>query len=154
MSVRRFTFVAELTTVRGIAAALAVLFFSNRFAAASQDIPKSVQLLIQAVDDYLKAGDRQEGIAGDANVDRILPLMKDISEAGKHVDKAELNALFPGLGDHLVDDLAAHADFLLKYIKTRDEDTFTRANAAIIRWLKWWKENKRNVNAAISNKYG
>ena len=108
-------------------------------AVSGQNLPDSVQAFYIALDTLLKADERPEGITPEANVARIRPLMEQVVDGGTKANRAELNSLYPQLGDHFLDDAVAHAQYVIQVIDGKDPDAMTRAIAAIVRWKKWWK---------------
>lgn len=80
--------------------------------------------------------------------------MEDVIANGTKANRAELNSLYPGLGDHFLDDAVAHAHFIIQVINTKDSDAITRAMAAIIRWQKWWNAHQKDVMEVVANRYG
>ncbi len=123
-------------------------------AANKKDLPVSAQMLFAALDTLMKADERPDGITPEANVARITPLLQQVVDDGAKADRAELNSIYPGLGDHFLDDAVAHARLTLQSIKSQDDDAMTRSIAAILRWQKWWGTNKKSATAAIVDRYG
>jgi hypothetical protein len=123
-------------------------------ATARPSVPPSVAAFLSALDALAKADERPEGISVDANIARIKPLLQQVVDAETNTNRIDLNAIYPGLGDHFVDEAAAHARFVLKAIDGQDDDALTRAAATILNWQKWWNANKTNVQSTIFNKYG
>lgn len=123
-------------------------------AAEKRDLPTSVQMFFVAIDSLAKADERPDGISAEANIARIKPLMQQVIDAGAKTNRAELNALYPGWGDHFLDDAVAHARFIMQAVETRDSDAMTRAMGTIIRWQEWWKPNQDKINVLVADKYG
>jgi hypothetical protein len=80
--------------------------------------------------------------------------MQQVIDAGEKSDRAELNSLYPGWGDHFLDDAVAHARFIMQAIETRDADAMTRAMGTIVRWQQWWKPNQEKILALVADRYG
>ena len=131
---------------------VAVLAVSGANAATKNGLPPSEQLLFLAIDALFQANERPPNITPQANVDRIKPLMRQVVEAGAKADRAELNSLYPELGDHFLDDAVANARYILQFLDTRDDDAIIRAGAAFLRWQKWWVANKKMATGAIFNR--
>ena len=120
---------------------------------AKKALPESFQALLLAIDALAEADERPEGITPEANIIRIRPLFQKIIDAGKKVKRDELNSAYTELGDHFIDDLVAHAKFVIQAIDKKDDNTFVRAAAAYIRWQKWWQANQKKITTVIINKY-
>jgi hypothetical protein len=119
----------------------------------SQGMPQSVQMFLSAIDALLEADERPAGIASEANLRRVEPILRRAVDAGQKANREELNSIHPGLGDHFLDDAIAHARFMVRAIDAKDDDAATRAAAAIVRWQKWWGAHRRQVMATIADRY-
>lgn len=132
-----------------------VIFLScDAVAASKRELPVSVAMFFTAIESLAKADERPENISPEANLARIKPLMQQVIDAGAKSNRAELNALYPGWGDHFLDDAVAHARFVLQSLDTKDSDAMTRAMGTIIRWQQWWKPNQDRIMMLVTDKYG
>jgi len=122
--------------------------------ALGQGAPKGVQMFFVAMDALLEADERPNGIVPEANLRRVEVLLKRVIDASAKADREELNAIYPGWGDHFFDDAVAHARFMVQAIETRDGDAATRATAAFLRWQNWWKANQAKVTVVVGDRYG
>jgi hypothetical protein len=123
-------------------------------AAVRRELPTSVAVFFSAIEALAKADERPDGISAAANITRIKPLMQQVIDAGAKCNRAELNALYPGWGDHFLDDAVAHARFILQFMETGDSDTMTRAMGTIIRWQQWWKPNQDKIMTLVADRFG
>ena len=119
---------------------------------AQKELPPSVRAVFFIVDDLAKADTRPAGISAVGNVERIKPIMEEIMKIGEKIDRQQLNRLYQGLGDHLLDDAVPHAKFTIEFIQGNRE-SFERSIAAILRWKTWWRDNREKAMDVIMNKY-
>src|SRR5438045_1913350 len=101
---------AQLATTISLVALVLTMFSGT--AASKRELPTSVAMFFSAIEALAKADERPEGISAEANLARIKPLMQQVVDAGAKSNRAELNALYPGWGDHFLDDAVAHARFI------------------------------------------
>ena len=134
--------------------AIVALITAHAVAAAKRELPTSVAMFFTAIESLAKADERPEGISPEANMARIKPLMQQIVDAGGKSNRAKLNALYPGWGDHFLDDAVAHARFILQALDTRDSDAMTRAMGTIVRWQQWWKPNQEKILTLVAERFG
>ena len=107
-----------------------------------------------AIEALAKADERPDGISAAANITRIRPFVQQVVDAGAKCNRTELNALYPGWGDHFLDDAVAHARFILQFTETGDSDIMTRAMGTIIRWQQWWKPNQDKIMMLVTDRFG
>ena len=150
----RYT-ISSFMRMIGAVLLLATLLFTQMAGATVKDLPESVQAFYLVVDDLRKADQRPMGISAADNRARIQPIMQRIVAAGAKTDRKELNLIYPGLGDHLLDDAVAHAEAMARVLGgSGAEDDFNAGIAAIIRWQKWWNENSKKAGMALVNRFG
>lgn len=132
----------------------ALFIFHEAAAGTKRELPTSVTMFFSAIDTLAKADERPSGITPEANLTRIKPLMQRVIDAGAKSDRSELNSLYPGWGDHFLDDAVAHARFMMQAMESRDADAMTRAMGTIVRWQQWWKPNQEKILALVADRYG
>jgi hypothetical protein len=126
--------------------------FTPHPTAAPRELSKSTRLFYVALAELKKADERPEGISSGENVKRIEPMMKQIISAGDSIDRKDLNTLYPGLGDHFLDDAVVHARSLLDAVSNRNADSWDKAMAAFIRWQTWWSVHQDGVREVVAGK--
>src|SRR6266849_9921658 len=82
----------------------------------SKPVPRSVRNFFLANEALLKANDRPSGIAPEANVERVEPLLREAVDSARGIQRDELNAVYSGLGDHFLDDAIGSAQLFLDAI--------------------------------------
>jgi hypothetical protein len=137
-----------------IALLTSICLATSGAAAAKRELPTSIAMFFSGIEALAKADERPDGISAEANLARIKPLMQQVVDAGAKSNRAELNALYPGWGDHFLDDAVAHARFILQALQTQDSDAMSRAMGTIIRWQQWWKPNQDKIMVLVADRYG
>jgi hypothetical protein len=118
------------------------------------NVPQSVRSFFSGIDALLEADQRPDGITPEANLQRVGPILRRVVAAGEQTDRQDLNSIYPGWGDHFLDDAVAHARFMVQAIDASDHDAVTRATAAFLRWQEWWNVHQQDVMTAVTDRYG
>ena len=122
-------------------------------ARGGQYMPRSVENFLFGVDALARADARPPGIDRDRNVHRVAAIFREAIDSAVYVDRAELNSVHPGLGDHFLDDAVRHMRMIAQIEATHDDAQFEQAMASIVAWQRWWNANRSATLAAITSRY-
>lgn len=79
-------------------------------------------------------------------------LLSEVSELANDIDRKQLNALYPALGDHFLDEFVPSAVVYLAGVRTGDLAKANKSNALYAQWLAWRKQNEDGLRRLFSSK--
>jgi hypothetical protein len=116
-------------------------------------MPRIVEDFLFGIDALARADARPTGIDGDQNVHRVAAIFREAIDSAVYVNRAELNAVHPGLGDHFLDYGVRHMRLIAQIEATRNNAQFDQAMASIVAWQRWWNANRAETMATIVSRY-
>ncbi|PYT90143.1 MAG: hypothetical protein DMG36_20980 [Acidobacteria bacterium] len=116
-------------------------------------MPRSVLNFMFGLDALERADARPSGITADANVNRVASIFREALDSAAFIDRAQLNGVYAGLGDHFLDDAVRHMRAVVRVADARDDAAVQEAMTSVALWLRWWNANRKNALALIANRY-
>ena len=119
----------------------------------NQQLPRSVENFLFGLDALYRANVRPNGIAPDSNIRRVAAIFREAIDSAAFVDRAELNHVYPGLGDHFLDDAVRHMGLIANIVTTHSDAAADQAMASIVAWQRWWNASRAAVMDTITSRY-
>jgi hypothetical protein len=119
----------------------------------TESMPRSVRNFLFSIDALSRADARPSGITSDSNVHRVAAIFREAIDSSEYVDRAELNGVYSGLGDHFFDDAVPHMGAIVRVESQQDEAAIDQATASIRGWQRWWNANRGAALQAITARY-
>ncbi len=120
---------------------------------ASQTPSRSVANFLFGMEALSRADARPSGIDADSNVRRVAAIFREAIDSAAFVDRAELNSVYSGLGDHFLDEAVRHMDTIVHIETTHTDTVMNQAMASIVAWQRSWNANRSAARVAIASRY-
>lgn len=128
-----------------------------RNAQAPKELPHSIKNFFLVTDILSRANETSNDSINTPDLrTRVAVVSKMLQEAidsSATIDRAELNRVQPGLGDHFLDEEVGGAKLTVRAINERNQDLVLRAQASYIRWSEYWNANGSTVFHNIAATY-
>lgn len=117
------------------------------------EAPLGVQNFLLAMDALGRANALTAPASSQERVNATSALFRDAVAYSQNVDRAELNAVYSGLGDRFLDDAIGAAELYLEGLATSNRGQLTSAAATWARWASWWRDHSREAMFAFADRY-
>jgi hypothetical protein len=120
-------------------------------------LPRSIQNFFLATDALARANEVSARLANSSSkqeeLAKVTVLIQEAIDSSKGINREELNAIHPELGDRFLDDQIGGARLTLESILQRDHNLLLRSQAGFVRWSSYWNENGPVVFQKLARKY-
>lgn len=115
--------------------------------------PRSVNILFFGLDALNRVDETPKGMTQPDNIARVMPIVRALIDSSQSVSRTELDSIYPGLGEHFLDDATESARSFVQALEHHDSIAAAEAVSANLRWRRWWNDNADSVVATLSRRY-